>query len=218
MTRSSAGLASSETRGSGIQLHGADVQPSMERRSQEDRLMSNGRDVLELVPEVYFDLIARIVPGGVTLVAMTVNRTFVESPLALGKAGLVLVGLLCAYALGLVLDVFGDLVGTGITLLWNETTETTKARTIRSNLEVCQDIDALGDRRLASVLTKLMAEKVLTRSLCLLSILLVVPGITAISGIAPWMNLASAGLCGALTMRIEYHLRTRIPSTGQRAT
>ncbi len=171
--------------------------------------MSKVEGVLGLVPEVYFDLIARVVPGVLVIVAISVDADFTGGLPDVGKFGLVLIGLLCAYAVGFVFDVAGDTISDALILLWNAT----RHLKVRRSLEICRTIDGIDDQRLAPVLTKLMAEKVLVRSLCLLSITaLAFPAWPAQTDLW-WAKLLSAAVFGILVIRMEYHLRTRMPAT-----
>lgn len=168
--------------------------------------MSDGKSAWELVPEVYFDLIARIVPGSMSLVVVLLKYD-VEGRLPdLGSLGSVLIGLLLAYGVGLTLDVIGDTVTDALTVVWNRITP----KPILRNLDICRAIDRVEDRSLASVLTKLMAEKALVRSLALVSLaLLAVP--PRPSAIVPWWVAATAAFVFvALVIRLEHHLRTRV--------
>ena len=139
--------------------------------------------------------------------ALSVNASAVASLPDIGKAGLVLVGLLCAYAIGLVLDTLGDALSDLVIRLWNSVPK----KKIRSNVEICERIDTLADRRFASILTKLMAEKVLVRSLCLLSFIsLVFQFWTAIPPV-PWRVSAIVFVTyGGMVVRMEYYLRARL--------
>ncbi len=176
--------------------------------------MSDGKHVLELVPEVYFDLIARVVPGVVAAVAIVGGVAVSGALQEIGKIGLVLIGLLGAYAVGLVLDVAGDTISENLISVWNATSQ----RKVRKNLELCQRIDQIDDRHLAALFTKLMAERVLVRSLSLLSLLaLAFPAWPAAT--VPWSaKLISAAVFGLLAIRLEYHLRVRMSATSSAPT
>ncbi len=110
------------------------------------------------IPEIYYDLIARVVPGALILVAYGLND--------IGKgftAGMLTIGLLFSYILGLVLSL-------GAALLWEYTYSKWRSKFWKNAKERTTDGDLwLWIRRLRLVdrnlYTKMMAEKTLFCSL-----------------------------------------------------
>jgi hypothetical protein len=86
--------------------------------------MSEAKDVIGLLPEAYFDLIARMVPGVITTIVFIIDpniNSYIEAVVSLvGVAGLIAAMLLVAYAIGLVLDTTGDAVNEAFIALLNK--------------------------------------------------------------------------------------------------
>ena len=135
--------------------------------------MSDAKDVLGLVPEAYFDLIARIVPGIIAVILIAINP-IIKIDIAtyeqvVGKAGLFTVIFLFSYAVGLVFDVTGELISDSViwVINYNLTKKMYDGAEFRDQLKNLKPDDA-------RIIIKMMAERVAFRSLFLLSILTII--------------------------------------------
>jgi hypothetical protein len=185
------------------------------------------RSLGELVPEVFFDLIARITPGAVMIALLLLDdpgRGAAAESLGFGLA--FPLGLALAYTLGLLLDVGGDLMTDAMRIGWTRITGGDQSDpSNRSNLDLCIRIDTLQEEkpRTASILTKILAERTLARSLTILAFfwfyaeaqrcLVESP---ADGSKVPVRILGALALLIVLTLvtrRLETHARQRLKST-----
>lgn len=123
-----------------------------------------------LVPEIYYDLIARVVPGSVLCVILAVSVNVELAPLQLlGGALLSALALLISYATGFVLDIFS-----GALLEWpNRGIFWVLGRVSSAwQTDVWEAIANETSGAHAAKLTKMMAERALLRSLMVLSVAL----------------------------------------------
>ena len=102
----------------------------------------------KIVPEFWHDIIARIVPGFLILIA-TYPAAIGESEISFGELGL---GLLSAYVIGFTFDILSQIVFRLV------------PRYDRARTKIYDTIDALPAYR--DLLIKMFAEAVLFRSLC----------------------------------------------------
>lgn len=195
------------------------------------------RDLIGLVPEVYFDLIARVVPGFIAIL-ICVDPTDVADISGTNWAGIALVGFIVAYAVGFVLDMVGahlnDLGTWGWKLIISSARPLAQAISSKkkddknpqkktgssaerleeeiavTTTDQCIRIDEITDRAFAAVLTKVLAEKALMRSLFVLAVLLsFCPWWTSRIGSDLVMPSISVGLA-YLAWRLGSHFQCRL--------
>jgi len=135
--------------------------------------MSDAKDVLGLVPEAYFDLIARIVPGIIAVIVIAINPSIKEEiasyEIVVGKAGLFFVIFLLSYAVGLVFDVTGELISDFVIRVIN----IKRLNKMDDGAKFCDQLKNLKPDD-ARIIIKMMAERVAFRSLFLLTILTII--------------------------------------------
>jgi hypothetical protein len=139
----------------------------------------NANKILDIVPEIFYDLISRIIPryviGGVAIllkwddirdIIIRWGVQLKDNPLAkefLPQISLLFITLVIAYVIGLFLDVLGDMIVDNIII------NLFKLK-INSNKCFSIHIDALQGPK-GAVLIKMLAELVLFRSLCIVSLM-----------------------------------------------
>lgn len=172
--------------------------------------MSEIEKAIGLVPEIYFDFIGRIVPGALGTLALAVHPDVVPKVTTisalLGSTGLVFVGFLFSYLIGLILDVVGDAFSEAVFWVANRVSPL-ELRTID------QLFDQVGRARpdFAPVLLKIVAEVVALRSLLLLALLAMIHPFGYLGGIPLWMNLSFVLVLFAALLRMHVHARKRVP-------
>ena len=168
--------------------------------------MGDARDVLGLVPEVYFDLIARMVPGIIAMIVIAIDPGVTKhiatfEPL-FGKAGLFLISLLVSYAVGLVFDVAGEAISEDIIWIIKKISKLK----IRNSMQLHNQVKTRSEPNLAPIFLKIMAERIVFRSLLLLTILTNWFS-SFFSGVV--LPLSAAFLL--LLIHMEFYVRKRYP-------
>jgi hypothetical protein len=143
--------------------------------------MSEKKDILSIIPEVYYDLIARMIPGIIFLLLFFIltkgfNRQIFLEHIIIGEkifsmVGFLLIGLVLSYAFGLMFDVLGDffcvLFIKGLNKIFN--------CKIKEGLAISCELDEFHGKDFVPIFIKITAEKVFFRSLFLISLIFYFP-------------------------------------------
>jgi len=136
------------------------------------------KSVGEVVPSLYYDLIARVC-AGVPFVLLLVNYQAEKlKPLTsiMGASGTVLLVVLFGYLLGLLLTPLAGSIAGPIQLLLKKKLGLDRLRWMDYLLEISRRSDAIGvkDRAMGAVIGKMGAERILCQNLLLGSLTVVV--------------------------------------------
>lgn len=136
------------------------------------------KSVGEVVPSLYYDLIARVC-AGVPFVLLLVNYQAEKlKPLTstMGASGTVLLVVLFGYLLGLLLTPLAGSIAGPIQLLLKKKLGLDRLRWMDYLLEISRRSDAIGvkDRGMGAVIGKMGAERILCQNLLLGSLTVVV--------------------------------------------
>lgn len=134
-------------------------------------------NVGEVVPSLYYDLIARVCAGVPFILLLVKNQTEGLNPLtkAVGASGTVLLVVLFGYLLGLLLTPLAGSFAAPIQLLLKKKIGLGHFKSVDYLLEISRRTDAISvkDRAMGAVLGKMGAERILCQNLLLGSAILV---------------------------------------------
>jgi hypothetical protein len=127
----------------------------------------NPKKLSDYIPEFYFDIIARLVPGGLTCIIYGW-----QSLGTLGSAFSILIGLVVSYFLGILLDVVSDLVLGRLVFRWfiSALKKFVRLYTFMPDNELWLLIRQLPEKQVI-IFNKMMAEKAMLRSAILVNII-----------------------------------------------
>ena len=188
--------------------------------------MSNSKidKISEIIPQFYFDLIARVAPGALILLMYGIYLNNVIKFPDLGKTLIFFICLLCSYFIGLVLDVAIGVLAcavSGIGYVIIDKNKNLSAEKIKwwNDKTIWLEINKLEDVARASILTKIMTEKTLFRTMFVVSLLtLYMPQ----QWIWPYMCQYSLLIRSIITViificfiRFEFYVRQRLRAAKQ---
>jgi len=165
--------------------------------------------LVSLVPEIYYDLIGRIVPGSILcfLLSWSVKTELSSLKDLVGGAPMIALVLVVGYAMGLVLDMLaGTLLNwpnRGVFWVFGQLTE--KQNVWQVN--VWQVIASESNAERASKLRKMMAERALLRNLLVLSIALWLLGGWPMSNLPAGINATAVIVLVLVYYRMEFWVR-----------
>jgi hypothetical protein len=181
--------------------------------------MTNGDNalsrVLDSIPQAFFDVIARLVPGYLALLLIYVlkDNAWRIDPTSIGAAMLhisylgwpVILG--AVWAIGLIIDAAMDGVETFSIWVLNCGREKKGDELIRDTPELCSDIDGLGSAAESGVFVKMLAERALIRSFfgLLVFALFLHPKETTLA-----VLILSLLILSAAWIQLEIHIRKRL--------
>jgi hypothetical protein len=164
--------------------------------------------LVSLVPEIYYDLIARIVPSSILCFVLSWSaKTELSSPKDLGSAAMIGLLLIVGYALGLVLDMLaGTLLNwpnRGIFWVFGQFTEKENVWQV----DVWHVIASESNAARASHLRKMMAERAMLRNLVVLSIAVWLLGGWPMSVLSAGINASAIVVLVLAYYRMEFWVR-----------